>query len=454
MLSEIATRILTSVPTGGSTDLDAITRHVVADFGSPEPPLDARDLTMQHVLDLVAHGVLADDSPVESEPFTDASVSALRDALHHVISGNRSVWRLPPEVSGQQFVAAADRHRVSPTVAAALPVLDLPAASAARLTAKALQETATVEKLAVELAEIVTALEQSGVRVLVFKGLALAVQAHHDVAARGTGDHDLLVPPDDLERACAVLAAQGWVAAGGFSRPGDSWAWRRLVRDYYELPLVGGIGSIDLHWHLGPVRHAFPDFDVLWSRRATVSVGWHDVSTLAPYDALAHSATHTAKDHWRWLRGLLDVRLLMDDPLVWRSADRPLRQDQLLSVGLAERIFGSPAGAPPIIHEAAHIAGEVWNHAVERQHGPSHVNVATRVPGAGLYGALVALRRAGAEADDLLRQLSLSLLPLDAAAGLDTPSAWQAVPRVLAHRSAEIMRLSSSAARRSLQRGG
>jgi hypothetical protein len=239
------------------------------------------------------------------------------------------------------------------------------------------------------------------------------------------------------------------VPGAGFPRPGGSWAWRRLVRDYYELSLERDGGSaIDLHWHLGPVRNAFPDFDAMWSRRASVSIGGRAVSTLSAYDALAHSASHSAKDHWRWLRGLLDVRLLMADPTTWRAADRPLRHDQLLTVGLAARMLGVPAGAPPVVHEAVRMAAGAWDTAIARQAGPSHVDIHTRVPGTGLYRALLALSRAGADTGDLRRQLSTSLLPLTTTADRGASSAWVAVPRVMLSRSAEVSQLWKAALKR------
>lgn len=442
VLSEIASAILDIVPGDGAVSLDEITRAVVAEFGAPDAPLDAQDLTRRHVLDLVAHHVLTDDAATLDEPFTPESVAALRDALRHVVMGEHGPWQLPDRVTGAQFAAAAERHRVVPSVCRALAVLSVPQATAATLAAATLQETATVRRLSDELAEIVTALESAGVRVLAFKGLALAAQAHHDVSSRGTGDHDLLVAPSDVEHAHRVLVSSGWVPATGYPSPGGSWAWRRLVRDYYELSLERDGGSaIDLHWHLGPVRNAFPSFDVLWSRRASVSIGGGEIPTLSAYDALAHSATHSAKDHWRWLRGLLDVRLLMSDSSVWESADRPLRHDQLLTLGLAARLFGVPAGAPPVVHEAVRMAAGVWDTAVARQAGPSHVDIDTRVPGVGLYRALIALGRAGADTGDLRRQLSLSLVPLTTTADRQATSAWVAVPRVTAHRAAEVTRL-------------
>ncbi len=86
----------------------------------------------------------------------------------------------------------------------------------------------------------------------------------------------------------------------------------------------------------------------LGATRRDRPVDGHPTPTLSAYDALAHSAGHAAKDRWRWLRSLLDVHVLHRSAATRGSrADRPLRGDQLLSVGLAVRAFGTPPGMPP-----------------------------------------------------------------------------------------------------------
>ena len=114
-----------------------------------------------------------------------------------------------------------------------------------------------------------------------------------------------------------------------------------------------------------PTRGTFPDFDTLWERRQEVSVDGHPTPTLSAYDALAHSAGHAAKDRWRWMRSLLDVHVLAARRDTWLGADRPLRGDELVSLGLAVRMFGttsachwSSSSRPSITDELASVHGD------------------------------------------------------------------------------------------------
>lgn len=404
VLSEIATSILLAVPESGSASLEEIVEHVVSQFGEPEPPMSATDVTRQQVHDLTAHDVLRLEQPQQSTP-SPSAVDAVRRALGHVLSGRADRWQLPPEVAGADFAAAAKRHRVAPTLARHAEALDLPDDAAALLGAARRNESATVDALAHGLGELLTTLEQADVPCLAFKGLALAAQAHGDVAARGTGDHDLLVRPTDVARAVAVLRGAGWRLAPSVPEPGDTWAWRHLLANSYELPLHMDSHMVDLHWHVTSVRDMPGSFDELWARRNEVDVAGRPVQTLGKNDALRHSAAHAAKDDWRYLRGLLDIHLLAADPETWADTTRQLNATELASVGVSVRALGLPEGAPAVVREAGEGAGAAWAVAKASQDGavpPLHA----RVPGASLTHGLRTMRRAGASLGDLRRYVS------------------------------------------------
>lgn len=434
-LSEVAATIVAATPLDGAVSVAQLTDAVVAELGAPAPPIEAGDVVAGQVQDLVAHRILVVADAAQDTALTPESVVALRSCLAHVLSSSPGRWSLPPAVSGDQLLVAVQRHRVTSTLARALDRVSLPPATGARIAAVHLQEQATVALLADDLARVTGLLRRSGIRCLAFKGLALAVQAHRDVAARGVGDLDLLVRPADLEGAHGVLVAAGWAPAPGYPTPGPSWAWHHVVRTHHELTLVSRSSMVDLHWHLGPARSAIPGFDRLWDRSVTVDVLGHDVATLSPYDALAHSASHAARDGWHWLRGLVDVQRLVMDPRTWDGADRPLHRDQLLSIGLAARMFGIPAGAPPVVADAAREAARVWDATVRRQATGAATHQPTRMPGLTLVRGARALRRAGAGNADLWRHLSHSVLPEWLTAEEQSPRGIVVVPRVLGRRT-------------------
>jgi hypothetical protein len=449
VLSEIATQIVISVPEGGATSLDEVTTSVVGVFGEPEPPDTAAGLTLQQVHDLAAHGVLV----VEDEGFRGslrshlnprpeeraAAVDALRWALRHLRSDDSRSWPLPTIVTGAAFAAAAHQHHVVSYLAAHLDRLDLPPQAAAELKVSAGRQHAGAGMLAADLARALDVLDATGIRALAFKGVALATLAHGDFAARGAGDLDLLVAPDDLEVAHAALAEAGWAPSPEYPAPGPSWAWRHLVRTGNELPLTAPSSMIDLHWHLVPTRGTFPDFDTLWSRRVVVDVDGQAVPTLAAYDALAHSAGHAAKDRWQWLRSLLDVHLLASRTDTWESADRPLRGDQLVSLGLAARILGPPpATPPPVVHEALDAASDVWESVLTEQASAEVVHRVLPIPGMNFLKNARGVRRSGGAPREVVRLLSRSALPPWLTAAEDSPHGMVAAPRVLARRTREL----------------
>ena len=59
--------------------------------------------------------------------------------------------------------------------------------------------------LAAETIRLVIALKQKGVRVIPFKGAVLSTIAFGNLTSRQPGDIDLLVRPEDVEKAASVL---------------------------------------------------------------------------------------------------------------------------------------------------------------------------------------------------------------------------------------------------------
>lgn len=460
-LSPVATAILEAVPEGTDVRLTTVTQHVVATFGPPAGAESAEALTEQQIWDLVAHRVLivVEDKGSRdgtSRPFEDrvhstddapeSAVTALRDALRHLRSDGDDRWASPDSLSPDGLVTAARQHHVIPYLAANLHRLDIPGQARSELDALAGRQRAGAAVLLDDAVRALAALETVGVRALLFKGLALAAQAYGDYTLRGAGDVDLLVAPEDLERAHQALTEAGWVPAPGYPVPGATWAWRHLRRTGNELTLRSAGSEIDLHWHLMPTSETFPRFDVLWSRRDVVVLAGNAVPTLSLYDALTHSAGHAAKDEWRWMRSLLDVHLLAANGDAWIRADRPLRADQFLTVGLALRQFGLPPGMPPIATDALYSVSEsmlrrVW--AVQEGTAPEHRPL---FPGLNLLHRLRTVKLTGGSLGQSAKLVSKSVLPPWITAEIDSRFGVVAVPKALARRAGE---LTTSVKRRS-----
>jgi len=184
-----------------------------------------------------------------------------------------------------------------------------------------------------------------------------------------------------------------------------------------------------------------PCFDTLWDRRTTVIVESTTIPTLHRYDALAHSASHAAKDNWRWLRGLVDVHRLACLPGTWAQVPRPLRRDQLLTVGLAVDLLGIPDPAPPVVRESAVATAPILSTAKENQTAranPSAESLAAVA--AQVRQAVARLLRAESSPCDVARFLALVCLPPRITAHETSPHALVAVPRLAAVRTKDLAR--------------
>ncbi|WP_366916520.1 nucleotidyltransferase family protein [uncultured Nocardioides sp.] len=363
-------------------------------------------------------------------------LAVVQDALRRALASQHgSPWTLAPGISERAFAQAVQRQRVTSQLVTRLGDT-LPAEVRAHHAALTTASDGTARDLH-QVLELFTA---AGVRVLVFKGMALAAQAWGDETARGFGDLDLLVSPPDLERAHHVLREAGWRTSNVYPTPGPSWGWRQFCRSECEMTFQRGRTDIDLHWHALPARGAFPEFEELWARRENVNIRGRRVPTFGFFDALAHSASHSAKDHWRWLRGIADVHRLMSDPRTWAAADRPLRGDQLLTLGVAAQLLGIPDGSPRVVIDAARACQRVLPRVQIVQLMPERSSAQDWVPGRGTLETMTPLWHARVRPQEFVRRLSSSAMPPWALAEETSVHAYTAAPRVLLLRASEVGR--------------
>lgn len=275
---------------------------------------------------------------------TPAAVSTLRRAVRCALAAedhSADAWRWRDQVPPADFVAAVTAHRVATVLEPALERCGYPAAVAepvrrmrshARLAAMGhIHATRAVDEQLAPLDH------------LFVKGAALALRTTGDPTARGAGDIDVVVRPEDLGRATALLLAAGWSARDGYTVNQRSWAWRHQLRTTYELGLEGTLGRLDLHWRLDPTYGGLPSFDELWSRHVLVDIGPVSIATLAGPDAFAHALRHAAKDSWSSLRSLVDIARLARVPADW-----PTHLDRLdrATLSVVDATIGLPAVAP------------------------------------------------------------------------------------------------------------
>lgn len=131
------------------------------------------------------------------------------------------------------------------------------------------------------LAGILSLFRAEKIQTMLVKGVALATLYYSRIGMRPMSDADVLIRPDDLSRATAILNAHGWQCAhpaphaASFTHP-DGF-------------------SIDLHWRL-TVEHSYGDSDAaFWKRAESTEFLGIPTQTLSPADHLLHACAHGAR---------------------------------------------------------------------------------------------------------------------------------------------------------------
>jgi hypothetical protein len=329
------------------------------------------------------------------------------------------------EISTRDLLIAVRRHRLFPLLHEHGRELKLPDEVTDVLDAWHEQAHRGVLVQAVDTVSAWQALTGAGIPALALKGLALAVLTTGQIDARGPGDVDLLVPPDRVADAHAVLTARGLeLHEDGRIEP-DMWAWRHVNRWGCALIYYGPGAEIDLHWRLDLAPEDDTPFDALWQRREQVTVGGTPIPTLSRYDALRHSAAH--REGWSSIRTLVDLRRLARDPEA--VAGTGFTPTALTSLAIARASIGLPEGLPTRLHERLDEVSPALLERAQRLHGldePGRVGA-----GRGTARDLRYLMAARRDAASLRQAVMTVVLPAHAALPVRSRSAWTGIPVAL-----------------------
>jgi len=275
-------------------------------------------------------------------------LQALLWLLRCAIGNEKDAWDpgWDKSIDWAKFLACAERHRVGAFLHWRLPARAreaLPSAVLGELGRTAEQGTHRSLQRASQLVRIARQFADSGIPVASVKGPLLALSLYGELGQRHAGDIDLLVAPDDVERADALLRAQGYerMEPGFELTPVQFRQIRRFKRDAVYISRDSGI-RIELGWRL---------FNI--AERCKAEFEWRDfagqkIAVLRPDDNILYLFAHGARHGWFRLFWLVDVALLLADdrtdwPALARSA-RGLGVERSVSQGAA--LAGDLLGAP------------------------------------------------------------------------------------------------------------
>ncbi len=234
------------------------------------------------------------------------------------VVGDISHGHLALDILTEDDARALIRHDLAYAVCAALDAAGMraPAAPEGLLRTAARQQSLRSISVAATATRTSLLLAEAGVRCIVYKGPALAVQTTGSWLGRGSADVDVLVDPRDLSATDGALRDAGCVSRAGYDAPPSRWErYHRPERAYSGLPV-----TVDLHWRVdsGPGYFKAP-FAKAWLRGERIDHDGLEVVSFDRVDALLATAAHGAKERWwRWFWALDAVRQIEQlDTALW-----------------------------------------------------------------------------------------------------------------------------------------
>lgn len=276
------------------------------------------------------------------------------DAVASLVRAALAGEAAPPaifDLDERQVFFTLRKHRVEHVIYDHAQTLNLPAIWVERLHRRNLKDSRQALLMAAQSTRLSQRLERAGIAHLVFKGVPLALQTTGALTGRGSSvDVDILVAPQDVQRALAALAGDHWQVQMTLPDGGKVW-WAWVLQVLREVPLRGEQGWLDLHWRVSVDQSTTPPVVDMLRRKVMVGVGSAELPTLAPADSLIAACYHAYGERFGRLRSMVDVALLARQRPGPLLAQYPARQRQLAadSIALVDSLIG--AGGPERVEE-------------------------------------------------------------------------------------------------------
>jgi hypothetical protein len=223
----------------------------------------------------------------------------------------REMRRLAGAIEHWDFIVrGARRHRVGALVLSGLQTCNSPATPPSVFAALRRLSVASARRSLVQCAEVgrlCRLLTSAGVRVLVLKGVALSAQLYGEPMRRDARDIDLLVDPDQLAQAAAVISQAGYRREQNPASARQAAAYLRWIKEYEFFHEETG-GLVELHHRLtdNPNLLSF-EFQTLWNEREEVRLGGDIVVATMPRQRLPlYLCVHGGDHGWARLHWLVD----------------------------------------------------------------------------------------------------------------------------------------------------
>jgi Uncharacterised nucleotidyltransferase len=213
-----------------------------------------------------------------------------------------------------RFLRVALRHRVIGLVHDGLTRarLDAPPMVSQEISVLSAQLVRKNLMMAAEAHRLQRLFDEAGLPVLFVKGASLAVLAFGTLGLSSSQDIDLLVAPEVLSAANALVAHAGYRR---FDPPPEvNDAQLRLLlplrKDFGFVHRATGL-QIELHWRLFLNPHAMAETSIVAASRVVPVAGTAGLRTLGEEDLFVYLCMHGALHWWNRLKWLADLNALL-----------------------------------------------------------------------------------------------------------------------------------------------
>lgn len=263
---------------------------------------------------------------------------------------------MPQGLDWQRLVRLARFHRVQGLVWKAISSADtaVPVDASTAIMTDATAIAARNLKAALECQGLLRQFEAAEVPVIFLKGLPLGFLAYGSTALKAGVDVDLLVAPEQVQRAANLLEAQGYRLLIPKKSSKSVSQWHRARKESLWFEPRSGL-HVDLHTSVADNPRLVPTIGIDSPIR-TVDIGNGILlPTLRPTENFAYLAVHGASSAWFRLKWISDFTALIAG-LPPDELERLYRRSQELSAGrapaqallLSDKLFGTLANAPDL----------------------------------------------------------------------------------------------------------
>jgi hypothetical protein len=248
------------------------------------------------------------------------------------------------------FLQLTRHHRVYPYICHKLKEIEhkIPPYVVQEVSREYKKNTFQMLHLSGELECLCKCLSENKIQVLLLKGPVLAVDLYGDLSLRTSGDLDMLIPINDLDKVHELLISLNYEKEDYFSTVLDEWKWRHHHFAYFHREKRV---KLEIHWRLHPGPSWEPDFQDLWNRKRLSTLTSHPVYILGREDLFVFLAAHGARHGWSRLRWLMDIDRIAGQSLDWSQLYFLLKKYRLLQVGGQALILSSQLLATPYVME-------------------------------------------------------------------------------------------------------